>query len=52
MNESILVVDDDQNLRWVTQTQLEDAGYRVTTVPNGEAALDASGQTSPVARID
>jgi|HigsolmetaAR202D_1030399.scaffolds.fasta_scaffold14521_2 Response regulator containing CheY-like receiver, AAA-type ATPase, and DNA-binding domains len=39
MTDSILVVDDDENVRWVTQTQLEDAGYRVTEVPSGEAAL-------------
>ena len=36
-----------ENLRWVTQTQLEDAGYRVTTVPNGEAALDALDKHLP-----
>ena len=41
MTGFILVVDDDENLRWVTQTQLEDAGYKVITVPNGEAALAA-----------
>jgi len=39
MKTSILVVDDDENLRWVTQTQLEDAGYEVVASPDGEAAL-------------
>jgi DNA-binding NtrC family response regulator len=47
MNDSILVVDDDENLRWVTQTQLEDAGYNVTTVANGEAALSALDKQLP-----
>jgi two-component system NtrC family response regulator len=47
MTGSILVVDDDENLRWVTQTQLEDAGYTVITVPNGEAALAALEKERP-----
>ena len=47
MNETILVVDDDENLRWVTQTQLEDAGYLVSTVASGEAALIALDKHRP-----
>jgi DNA-binding NtrC family response regulator len=47
MNDPILVVDDDENLRWVTQTQLEDAGYQVMTVPNGEAALSVLDKQRP-----
>jgi DNA-binding NtrC family response regulator len=47
MNDTILVVDDDENLRWVTQTQLEDAGYLVSTVPSGEAALIALNKQRP-----
>jgi len=47
MNEHILVVDDDENLRWVTQTQLEDAGYLVSTVASGEAALIALDKHRP-----
>ena len=35
----ILVVDDDDNLRWVLKTQLEDMGYDVSTAANGEAAF-------------
>lgn len=35
----ILVVDDDRNLRKIIQTNLELAGYDVTTAPNGEEAL-------------
>jgi two-component system NtrC family response regulator len=37
----ILVVDDDDNLRWVVQTQLEQMGYSVTTAADGVAALEA-----------
>jgi two-component system NtrC family response regulator len=35
----ILVVDDDENLRWVMQTQLEQMGYRTATAANGTEAL-------------
>ncbi|HEY9180497.1 MAG TPA: response regulator [Candidatus Baltobacteraceae bacterium] len=35
----ILVVDDDRNLRKIIQTNLELAGYDVTTAANGEDAL-------------
>ncbi len=36
---SVLVVDDDESLRRVTQVQLEQAGYQVTTAPSGSDAL-------------
>ena len=39
MNKRILVVDDDRNLRKIIQTNLELAGYDVTTAANGEDAL-------------
>ncbi len=35
----ILVVDDDENLRWVLQTQLEEMGYAVSTAVDGAQAL-------------
>lgn len=35
----ILVVDDDESLRRVTQVQLEQEGYVVSTAPNGKEAL-------------
>jgi two-component system NtrC family response regulator len=47
MNETILVVDDVENLRWVTQKQLQDAGYAVNTVASGEAALNALSKQRP-----
>jgi two-component system NtrC family response regulator len=37
----ILVVDDDDNLRWVLQTQLEQMGYVVSTAADAAAALEA-----------
>ena len=43
----ILVVDDDENLRWVLQTQLEDMGYQASTAADGLQALEAIGQSPP-----
>lgn len=43
----ILVVDDDENLRWVLQTQLEDMGYQASTAADGLHALEAIGQSPP-----
>jgi two-component system NtrC family response regulator len=43
----ILVVDDDANLRWVLQIQLEDAGYEVATAGDGSAALAAVQDSRP-----
>lgn len=38
-NETILLVEDEANVRELTRTLLEQAGYRVLTAPNGESAL-------------
>ena len=35
----VLVVDDDQTIRWLTQRQLEKLGLRVETAEDGEAGL-------------
>ncbi len=43
----ILVVDDDENLRWVMQTQLEEMGYAVSTAPDGTQALAAIEKEPP-----
>ncbi|MGC4056482.1 MAG: hypothetical protein QM757_47400 [Paludibaculum sp.] len=48
--QSILLVDDDENLRWVVQTQLEDAGYSVKTAGTGEEALSLIRQRPAGAR--
>ena len=36
---SVLVVDDDESLRRITQLQLQEAGHEVLTAANGEEAL-------------
>src|SRR5512133_2685882 len=43
----ILVVDDDNNLRWVLQTQLEEMGYSAVTAADGAAALEAIEKEPP-----
>lgn len=44
---NILVVDDDESLRRVTQLQLEEAGYRVLTASNGTQALALMEEETP-----
>jgi two-component system NtrC family response regulator len=43
----ILVVDDDENLRWVLKTQLEDMGYAVSAAANGEEAFADIEEDAP-----
>jgi two-component system NtrC family response regulator len=45
--ESILVVDDDESLRRVTQLQLEEAGFRVSTAAKGSEALEQMEEDEP-----
>ena len=45
MNESILVVDDDGNIRKMLSSILEEEGYTVETVENGKQAIKASEKT-------
>ncbi len=40
---SILIADDEDGLRWVLEKGLKQAGYRVTAVKDGEAALQEAG---------
>ena len=44
---TILVVDDDESLRRVTQLQLEEAGYRVLTTSNGAEAMSVVEEETP-----
>ena len=37
----VLLADDDESFRRVQEYQLDRAGYRVTSVADGESALDA-----------
>ena len=39
--QRILVVDDDESLRWVTEVQLQQAGYHAVSAASGEEALAA-----------
>ena len=41
MNRLLLVVEDESPIREVVRAVLEDEGYRVVTVPDGQAALAA-----------
>jgi DNA-binding NtrC family response regulator len=41
VKKSILLADDDANLRRVTEYQLQDEGFAVTAVADGERALEA-----------
>jgi two-component system, NtrC family, response regulator len=43
----ILIVDDDESLRRVTQMQLEEAGYGVLTAANGDDALAIVEEQAP-----
>ena len=43
----LLVVDDDESLRRVTEMQLEEAGYQVLTASGGEEALALVEQQTP-----
>src|SRR5688572_5507981 len=38
--KQILLVDDEESLRRVTQLELEDLGFSVSTVADGQAALN------------
>jgi len=44
---SVLVVDDEPNIRRLVQVHLEAAGYRVTTAADGRAALEQFGRVRP-----
>lgn len=41
MSARVLIVDDEESLRWVLDRGLRSAGYEVTAVADGEAALQA-----------
>jgi len=47
IQKRILVVDDDQSLRWVTQAQLQQSGYQVDAAANGAEALDRMREVPP-----
>lgn len=45
--KSILIVDDEEDVRTYLQTLLEDAGYATTTVENGKQCLEAVRASRP-----
>jgi two-component system alkaline phosphatase synthesis response regulator PhoP len=47
MKESILVVDDEDDIRELLEYNLSKAGYRVTCVASGEEAVKAVGVKAP-----
>ena len=47
IQKRILVVDDDESLRWVTQAQLQQTGYQVDAAANGKEALEKIQETPP-----
>ncbi len=47
MGKTILVVEDDVDLRGVTAMMLSESGYQVTTAQDGRAALDKVAEQMP-----
>ncbi len=45
--KTILVVDDEENIRELATLYLEKEGFRVTTAADGEAALEAARRSDP-----
>lgn len=53
MTNTVLLIDDDESLRRVTEFTLSEAGYRVLTASNGEEGLHLfSRETPPVVVTD
>ena len=44
---TILVVDDEENIRWLYKEELEDEGYRIAAAASGEEALDLVSELKP-----
>lgn len=44
---TVVLIDDEADIREVTQMTLRDAGYRVATAPDGETGLGVCGEMSP-----
>lgn len=51
MRGMVLVIDDDEGVRAVMATALEDDGWVVETAANGRSALEALAQAQPVVII-
>jgi CheY-like chemotaxis protein len=44
---SILVVDDEENIRWLYKEELEEEGYNITAAASGEEALQMVPELKP-----
>jgi DNA-binding NtrC family response regulator len=47
MTARILVVDDQEGIRWLLSALLEDAGYAVSTATDGQEALEVTAKQPP-----
>ena len=47
-NETIMVVEDDSNVRAITVARLEDLGYQIAEAETGQRALDILEQGHPI----
>lgn len=47
MAQRILVVDDEEHIRFLVKTNLERGGYEVTTATNGREALESVAEQAP-----
>src|SRR2546428_3112234 len=50
-SETVLVVEDDDQLRRSAKRILEDAGYQVVTAADGQEALEVLGQRGPAVHL-
>jgi two-component system nitrogen regulation response regulator GlnG len=47
MSKKILVIEDDQSMRWVLEKSLTREGYKVTTAPDGRSGISAAFEVVP-----
>ena len=47
MTKKILVIEDDQSMRWVLEKSLTKEGYQVPTAPDGRSGLAAATEARP-----
>ena len=47
MSKKILVIEDDQSMRWVLEKSLSREGYKVTSAPDGRSGISAAMEVAP-----
>ena len=47
MSKKILVIEDDQSMRWVLEKALGKEGHKVTTAPDGRSGIAAALEVTP-----